>query len=95
MSYSTACSRIDDTFGPHAKECRDEFDFTLLFEESILSIVPLALLLLLAPNRIIYLFQKKTKVIHSPIIFAKLVRLYPLTPFEYSVMPLDFWKQSH
>lgn len=70
---SLSCSQIDDTFRLHALYCRGGFDFTLLFEETILTVLPLALLLIVAPFRIWYLFKKETKVIHSSILSIKIV----------------------
>ncbi|EXL40888.1 hypothetical protein FOCG_16654 [Fusarium oxysporum f. sp. radicis-lycopersici 26381] len=53
----------DDSFGPYAGDCRGGFDFTLLFEESILTIPITALVLLAAPCRVLYLLHKnKVKV---------------------------------
>jgi len=74
---SSECTRLDDTFGPHAANCRGGFDFTLQFEETILSLSPLAILLIIAPLRIFYLFKKEKKVIHSPVLSLKLVCLPP------------------
>lgn len=74
---AVSCARIDDTFGPYAKHCRGGFDFTLFFEESILSIVPLVLLLLIAPVRILYLFRRSIKVNHSFLSICKVVRDHP------------------
>jgi hypothetical protein len=91
---STSCARIDDSFGPHAKACRGGFDFTLLFEESILSIPPLAMLLVLAPLRILYLSKKQKKVVQSPLLPLKLVRRGSLSlslfPFLYVA-----WSYGH
>lgn len=67
------CSQVDDTFGPWALHCRAGFDFTLLFEETLLTLAPLGLLLLFAPFRIAYLFKKEKKVIDSPLLHLKLV----------------------
>jgi hypothetical protein len=64
---SSYCARADDSFGPSIVGCRDDFDFTLLFEETILSILPLALALLFAPPRIFYLLQRERKVERSPL----------------------------
>jgi len=71
-----SCS-IDATFGPHAAGCRGGFDFTLLFEECILSIIPIALILIVAPFRIHYLFKRRTKVSWSLLLPSKLVRGVP------------------
>jgi ATP-binding cassette, subfamily C (CFTR/MRP), member 1 len=77
---SSECTRLDDTFGPHATNCRGGFDFTLQFEETILSLSPLAILLLIAPLRIFYLFKKEKKVDKSPLLALKLVCLPPGIP---------------
>jgi ATP-binding cassette, subfamily C (CFTR/MRP), member 1 len=42
----------DNAFGPQVEPCRREFDFTLLFEESILSIAPSVLFLVLTCIRV-------------------------------------------
>jgi len=71
---SQQCAAVDDTFGPWAgPHCRGGFDFTLLFQETLLSILPLSLLLLAAPFRIYFLWGKKIKVHKSPLLLAKLV----------------------
>lgn len=79
-TQSSLCARLDDTFGPHAVNCRGNFDFTLLFEETILSIVPFGILLLVGPPRIWYLFKKERKVVPSPLVSLKLVCITPSTP---------------
>ncbi|TVY44056.1 ABC transporter [Lachnellula occidentalis] len=63
---SAACSLIDKSFGPYATEnCRGGFDFTLLFEEVILSIIPISIILFVVPFRIFYLSHKQRKVVQS------------------------------
>lgn len=43
------CARVnEDVFGPVVHDCLDDFDFTLLFEETILFALPASCLLLLA-----------------------------------------------
>lgn len=43
------CARADeDVFGPVVHGCLDDFDFTLLFEETILFVLPASCLFLLA-----------------------------------------------
>ncbi|EEP79833.1 hypothetical protein UREG_04679 [Uncinocarpus reesii 1704] len=71
----SSCVQIDDTFGPYALHCRGGFDFTLLFEETFLTIVPLGLLLLIAPFRIFYLLKKRKKVNDGPLVHLKLTTL--------------------
>jgi hypothetical protein len=53
----------DDAFGPVIQGCRSNFDFTLLFEQTILSIGPATLLLIFAPPRVVRLLRstKKTR----------------------------------
>ena len=52
---------IDDTFGPVATGCRGNVDFTIFFEQSVLSIGPSAIFLLLA-------LCKVASLLRSPII---------------------------
>ena len=73
MARPASCEQVDDTFGPYAGNCRGGFDFTLLFQDSILSILPLALLLLVVPFRISYLFRRTIKVDPSSWLASKLV----------------------
>jgi ATP-binding cassette, subfamily C (CFTR/MRP), member 1 len=72
----TACSiQVEDKFGPVVQGCLGDFDFTLLFEDSILSICPLLIALLLVPFRVLQLWKRsdrvRTGILHS----FKLVRL--------------------
>lgn len=53
---------VDDVFGPAVDECARTFDFTLLFEETILSILPSAVFLILGAIRIATLFARKSRV---------------------------------
>ena len=73
MATPALCKQIDDTFGPYAGDCRGGFDFTLLFQDSILSLLPLGLLLIIVPFRITYLFRRTIKVDPSSWLASKLV----------------------
>ena len=79
---SQSCSSIDDSFGPYASGCRGGLDFTLLFEECILTILPLLLTLLVTPFRLFYLTRNTIKVTPSRLLPCKLVRVYL---FSYTV----------
>ncbi|KAF4450880.1 hypothetical protein F53441_6057 [Fusarium austroafricanum] len=70
---STACG--DSLFGPSiwAEGCRGGFDFTLSFQESILSITPSALFLLIAGPRAFYLFKNPDKTKRHATYTPKLV----------------------
>ncbi|KAF5252095.1 hypothetical protein FANTH_2843 [Fusarium anthophilum] len=63
-SFENLCtSSVDASFGPFVgPECRDGFDFTLVFEQSILVLFPAALLLILAPIRLFHLRNVPVKV---------------------------------
>ena len=52
--------RSESAFGPVSST--REFDFTLTFEQSILSIIPSTLVLLIGPIRLLYLFHSDLKI---------------------------------
>ena len=58
-NYSTS---PDAQFGPVIKGTRGNFDFTLLFEDTFLAIVPSAVLLLAIPFRTLRLHNRTKKV---------------------------------
>lgn len=74
-NWSTdAALGCDNSFGPTASSCETpRFDFTLLFEQSILNIAPCALLLIFSLPRTLYLFRSKPKVLRNRIGIPKLV----------------------
>ncbi|KAF2742355.1 P-loop containing nucleoside triphosphate hydrolase protein [Sporormia fimetaria CBS 119925] len=84
----SSCVAVDNTFGPYAGRCRGGFDFTLLFEDAILSIAPLALILCIAPFRIFYLWRKKTKVSGSVLLLVKLLTWGFLAAFDLALLVL-------
>ncbi|KAG6354215.1 hypothetical protein INS49_004819 [Diaporthe citri] len=61
-SADAAPAHCDGHFGPLAYDCSGRFDFTLAFEQSVLSIGPSAVLLLAAPLRIHQLRSQSRKV---------------------------------
>lgn len=71
---ATECYEIDNTFSYYAQECRDGFDFTLLFEQTVLTALPLGLLVLVAPARIWYLSKRSKKTTTSLLLPLKVVR---------------------
>ncbi|KAK3360588.1 ABC transporter [Lasiosphaeria hispida] len=70
---SSFCVAVDDSLGPHANSCRGGFDFTLLFEETILTILPLSLFSLIIPARSWYLSRRERKTKQSRLAAVKLV----------------------
>lgn len=62
---------FDNDFGPQVSD--NGFDFTLLFEQSILSILPSSLLLLAFPVRLIQLYRKSITTRNGSLLTVKLV----------------------
>lgn len=87
---AASCKKVDDTFGPYARGCRGGFDFTLLFQDSILSILPLCLLLIIVPFRISYLFRRTIKVDPSFWLASKLVS----DPTKVVIRSSHVWKHT-
>lgn len=72
---SLLCSAAENFFGPTiSPSCFNGFDFTLLFEEGIMSIPLSILVLLIAPFRIMQLLKRSEKVLSGPQYILKLVR---------------------
>lgn len=67
---ATVFRRYHDEFGPGAD---GRFDFTILFEDIFLSIVPAVVLLLMAPIRMYSLYKQSLKVKKSTIHESKMV----------------------
>ncbi|PYI23686.1 putative ATP-binding cassette transporter [Aspergillus violaceofuscus CBS 115571] len=74
ISVPSNCSLdADNVLGPVvALGCRNGFDFTLLFEQSILGIVPAAVFLLASPLRVGYLIKKDVRTQRNSLRFVKL-----------------------
>ncbi|KAF5010391.1 hypothetical protein FDECE_3443 [Fusarium decemcellulare] len=51
----------DSVFGPRVVACRDGFDFTLLFEQSVLSIGPSAVALIVSAGYMVHLLREDVK----------------------------------
>lgn len=62
-SRQPSCDAADNSFGPAVpSDCRGGFDFTLLFEQAILSILPCALFLLVAWLRLARIWKSPSVV---------------------------------
>lgn len=70
-----SCRDLDNTMRVDVGSCRGGFDFSLLFEETILSLLPFALVTILVPLRVWQLSQKRRKVVDSWLLPLKLVSL--------------------
>ena len=80
---ASQCNSLVDSFGPVATGCR--FDFTLLFEESILFLGPSIVFLILAGLRIWNLRREQGKVRYAPLQVLKIVSLGTLPTFRSHV----------
>jgi hypothetical protein len=80
---ATACSFADDnSFGPSiAKQCR-AFDFTLLFEQAFLSLVPSILLVLGCIVRLHGILRQDVKTLQSRLHSSKLVIMSSIASSE-------------
>jgi hypothetical protein len=61
----------DNYFGPQVKGCPGIFDFTLLFEQTILSIVPSSMLLLAFPLRLALLNRRNFETRRNSLVQVK------------------------
>ena len=75
------CQEVDSSLRVPASSCRGGFDFSLFFEEIILGIVPLGVVLVIVPFRLWHLFRKARKVEVSWLLWAKVV----CTSFLYAL----------
>lgn len=78
----------DDVFGPAVNGCRGNFDFTLFFEQTVLSIGPSALLLLFAPPRIVRLLRASVKTLSNPIRATKALTALVLVGLQLGLVIL-------
>jgi ATP-binding cassette subfamily C (CFTR/MRP) protein 1 len=68
------CShQVDATFGPTVSGCRDDFDFTIFFEDTFFAIIPSAVLLLAAPFQLLALSRQRSIVLRGRLLSCKLV----------------------
>ncbi|KAI1277349.1 ABC transporter [Xylaria sp. FL0933] len=82
-------SDADSSFGPAINSgCRGGFDFTLLFEESVLSLLPAALFILVAALRVVYLVKSRTKAGSNLACLQKLTVAFLYGALELSLLIL-------
>lgn len=84
---SISCTQVDDSWRAWALSCRGGFDFTLLFEEVILGILPIGIILSIAPFQIQHLLRKQYKVVGSGLLTLKLVCLVSEFPHHFFDLP--------
>ncbi|KAL9623731.1 MAG: hypothetical protein Q9160_001961 [Pyrenula sp. 1 TL-2023] len=74
---------VDNSFGPAVEGVRDNFDFTVLFEDSFFTIAPASLLLIAIPLRTLWLWTK-TSLPAAAVDFAAASALCVLSYLEHS-----------
>ncbi|PKY07569.1 multidrug resistance-associated protein [Aspergillus campestris IBT 28561] len=82
------CQEVDNALRVPASSCRGGFDFSLLFEEIILGIVPLAIVLIIVPFRLWHLARKPRKVEVSWLLWAKVATWIALTFAQAALVAL-------
>ncbi|KAF7594114.1 hypothetical protein BBP40_010113 [Aspergillus hancockii] len=82
------CQQEDNGFHIPVQSCRDGFDFPLLFEETILGVLPLGLVLATVPFRLWHLFRKQRKVVKSWLLWAKLTTWIVFGAFQLTLIAL-------
>lgn len=68
---SSCTPELEDSWGPAVDSCRRAFDFTLLFEQAILSILPACLFILISCLRIWQLLGRKQRAKADAAAFTK------------------------
>ncbi|PQE21513.1 ABC multidrug transporter protein [Rutstroemia sp. NJR-2017a BVV2] len=71
--FGTCLPNADNLFGPRVEPCERQFDFSLLFEQSILSVGPSTLFMLLLSLRIPQLYRETRKTLPNLLGCVKLV----------------------
>ncbi|KAF0315816.1 ABC multidrug transporter [Colletotrichum asianum] len=92
MDNFTSIADCEGSFGPAASVCSDRFDFTLLFEQSLLNIGPSAALLLALPLRLQQLLRQRRKVLRHPLNAAKIVTCVTFGVIQIALVSL--WAQA-
>ncbi|KAI9041611.1 putative ABC multidrug transporter [Aspergillus affinis] len=89
---SLPCQQADDSLRVPVLGCRGNFDFPLLFEEVILGVLPLGMLLIVAPFRLWFLSRKPRKVTGSWALWIKTITWVILGAIYFALVAL--WSLS-
>ncbi|OCK85970.1 putative multidrug resistance protein [Lepidopterella palustris CBS 459.81] len=86
---STCTLHADNVFGPVvAPPCRNGFDFTLLFEQSLLSIAPSSIFLLLVPLRLLWLYRSSITTLPHIVYTGKALAISLLAGLQLALLIL-------
>ncbi|OLN96257.1 Multidrug resistance-associated protein 1-like protein 3 [Colletotrichum chlorophyti] len=92
MENLTAIAECESSFGPAASVCSNRFDFTLLFEQSLMDIGPSVVLLLALPLRLQQLWRQRRKVLRHPLNTAKITACVAFAGIQIALLAL--WAQA-
>ncbi|KAL2883225.1 hypothetical protein SGCOL_001416 [Colletotrichum sp. CLE4] len=92
MDNFTSIADCEGSFGPAATVCSNRFDFTLLFEQSILNVGPSAVLLLALPLRLQHLLHQRRKVLRHPSNAVKIATCIVFGGLQIALLTL--WAQA-
>ncbi|KAI0164007.1 ABC multidrug transporter [Xylariaceae sp. FL1272] len=88
MAFLACAGTNDQSFGPGIEGCRDDFDFTIQFEEIFFSLTPSSILILLSLWRLVVLARRPT-VVHAPILqLSKLAGVVSYASLELALLIL-------
>ncbi|RFU74819.1 abc multidrug transporter [Trichoderma arundinaceum] len=76
----------DDAFGPAVSGCRGNFDFTVTFEKTILSILPSTCFVILAALRIVSLWRQPHTTANSLLRAVKVVLLSSFSAIQIAIL---------
>ncbi|KAI8961197.1 putative ABC multidrug transporter [Daldinia sp. FL1419] len=86
MLFSTCVNANDESLGPNVVGCRDDFDFTIEFEQIFFSLIPSVAFILLSLWRIVTLVQRPT-IVNAPMIgLVKIVVAFLYTCLQLSLV---------
>ncbi|KAH8425873.1 putative ABC multidrug transporter [Aspergillus melleus] len=85
---SLPCQQADNSLRVPVLGCRGDFDFPLLFEEIILEVLPLGILLIASPFRLWFLSQKPRKVTGSWVLWFKIFTWIILGAIHFALVAL-------
>ncbi|KAH8664569.1 ABC transporter [Xylariales sp. PMI_506] len=91
MNSSQVALCGDNWLGPGvlSSECRGGFEFTLLFEDSFLAILPAACFLVISPFRAVLLLRRSIRVRPSALYLVKLVAILAYIGVQIAILVLS------
>ncbi|KAH8884731.1 multidrug resistance-like protein [Thozetella sp. PMI_491] len=86
FSLALGCSpTADSAFGPIVHTCRDDFDFTITFEQYIFALLPASAILIAAPLRLRHLSKLPATVAGHALKYTKLAAILAFAALELTL----------